>query len=31
VPAVIGLLVCDAAVYFGVRYVNRRKLSRAAA
>ncbi len=31
VPAVIGLLVCDAAVYFGVRYVNRRKLTRAAA
>ena len=25
VPAVIGMLVCDAAVYFGVKYVNRRK------
>jgi hypothetical protein len=25
VPALIGLLVCNAAVYFGVRYVNQRK------
>lgn len=25
VPAVIGLLVCNVAVYFGVRYVNSRK------
>jgi len=25
IPAVIGLLVCDAAVYFGVKYVNRKK------
>ena len=25
VPALIGLLVCNAAVYFGVRYLNRRK------
>jgi len=25
VPALIGVLVCDAAVYFGVRYINRRK------
>ncbi len=27
VPAVIGFLVCDAAVYFGVKYTNRRKQS----
>ena len=26
VPAVIGMLVCDAAVYFGVKFVNRRKV-----
>ncbi len=25
VPALIGMLVCDVAVYFGVQYVNRRK------
>jgi hypothetical protein len=25
IPAAIGLLVCDLAVYFGVRYINRRK------
>jgi hypothetical protein len=31
VPAVIGMLVCDAAVYFGVKYVNRRKHPQAAA
>jgi hypothetical protein len=27
VPAVIGMLVCDAAVYFGVKFVNRGKTS----
>ena len=25
IPAVIGMLVCDAAVYFGVKFVNRKK------
>jgi len=25
VPAVIGMLVCNAAVYFGVKFINRRK------
>jgi hypothetical protein len=25
VPAMIGMLVCDAAVYFGVKIINRRK------
>jgi hypothetical protein len=25
VPAVIGMVVCDVAVYFGVKYVNRKK------
>jgi hypothetical protein len=24
-PAVIGVLICDAAVYFGVKFINRRK------
>jgi len=26
IPAVIGMLVCDAAVYLGVKFINRRKL-----
>jgi hypothetical protein len=26
VPAAIGMLVCDAAVYFGVKFINRRKV-----
>jgi hypothetical protein len=25
IPAMIGLVICDAAVYFGVKYINRRK------
>lgn len=25
VPAVIGMLVCDAAVYFGIKFINRKK------
>jgi hypothetical protein len=30
-PAVIGLLICDAAIYLGVKYINGRKHSGAAA
>jgi hypothetical protein len=29
IPAVIGMLICDAAVYFGVKFVNRRKVQTA--
>lgn len=25
IPAVIGMLACDAVVYFGVKFVNRKK------
>ena len=31
IPAAIGLLICDAAVYFGVRFINGKKMQKAAA
>ena len=31
IPAVIGMLVCDAAVYFGVKYIHSKQLQKATA